>query len=191
MLRIAREKVASAGLGDRIHIELRDICSFELPDRFDLIIAPFRVLQNLEFDSQLDGLFRCIRAHLGPRGRCVLNTFNPNRSPDAMRTSWVSGDEDLAWEVTTPDGRVACYERRSRIDAERLVLYPELVYRRFTGDEVEEESVLKLAMRCYYPEDLTSVIESHGFRVMEKWGGYAGEAYGEGNELVVEFAVED
>lgn len=190
MVRIARQKVASVGLTERIHIEVGDISCFQLPQRFDFIIAPFRVLQNLESDAQVEGLFRCIRTHLEPSGRCIVNTFNPNLNPDEMRATWVSGEENLVWEVTTPDGRVACYDKRSRIDAERLVLYPELVYRRFTGDGVVEEAVLEIAMRCYYPEDLTSVIESHGFRVLEKWGGYVGEAYGEGNELVVEFAVE-
>ena len=190
MLEIALEKVASADLGDRIQLEVGDISRFQLHRRFDFIIAPFRVLQNLEFDSQVEGLFRCIGTHLEPGGRCIVNTFNPNRSPDSMRETWVSAEETLAWEIETPDGRVACFDRRPRIDAKRLVLYPELVYRRFRGDEILEEAVLEIAMRCYYPEDLISVIESHGFRVLEKWGGYAGEGYGEGSELVVEFALE-
>ena len=190
MIQIGREKVAAAGLTDRVNLEVGDISSFELHERFDFIIAPFRVLQNLESDAEVEGLFRCIRAHLDPDGRCILNTFHPNRDHDAMRTDWVSDAENLAWEVPTADGRVACYDKRTRIDAKRLVLYPELVYRRFRGDELVEEAVLQIAMRCYYPDELTSLIESHGFRVLEKWGGYAGEAYGEGGELVVEFAVE-
>jgi len=190
MVRIAREKVASAGLGDRISIEVGDISCFELQRRFDFIVAPFRVLQNLEFDTQVDGLFQCIRRHLEPNGRCILNAFNPVRDRDELRASWASGEETLAWEVSTPEGRVACHDRRFRIDAGRLVLYPELVYRRFSGEAIVEEAILPLAMRCYYSEDLTSVIESHGFRVLEKWGGYAGEEYGKGGELVVEFAAE-
>jgi ubiquinone/menaquinone biosynthesis C-methylase UbiE len=191
MVRIAREKVASASLGDRISIDVRDISCFELRQRFDFIVAPFRVLQNLEFDAQVDGLFQCIRRHLEPRGRCIVNTFNPNLDRDEMRSGWVSREEKLAWEVSTPEGRVVCYDRRFRIDPERLVLYPELVYRRFHGDETVEEAILPLAMRCYYPDDLTSAIESRGFRVLEKWGGYEGEEYGKGGELVVEFCVEE
>jgi len=190
MVRIAREKVASCGLSEKIHIDVADISCFQLSQRFDFIIAPFRVLQNLEFDSQVDGLLQCISTHLEPSGRCILNTFNPNLDREAMRATWASGEENLAWEVTTPDGRVACYDKRSRMDADRLVLHPELLYRHFRGDELVEQAVLQIAMRCYYPEDLTSVIESHGFRVLERWGGYAGEVYGEGNELVVEFGVE-
>jgi hypothetical protein len=179
----------TAGLEEKIRLEVGDISSFDLEKRFDFIIAPFRVLQNLDSDAEVDGLFRCVEAHLEPAGRCILNTFHPNRDPEAMRTEWVSDQENLAWEVEAADGRVACYDRRARIDAERLVLYPELVYRRFQGDDLVEEAVLRIAMRCYYPDDLTSLIESHGFEIVERWGGYSGEAYGEGNELVVEFGI--
>lgn len=189
MVRIARAKVADAGLEDRVRIGVADISSFELPARFDYVIAPYRVLQNLETDAEVEGLFRCIRAHLDPGGRCILNAFRPNRDPDAMRAEWVSEEEHLAWEVETSEGRVACYDRRARIDPERLVLYPELVYRRFEGDEVVEEAVLEIAMRCYYPEELLALVESHGFVVRRAWGGYHGEAYGEGDELVVEFGA--
>ncbi len=190
MIRIAREKVAAAGLSDRISIYVGDISCFELQQSFHFVIPPFRVLQNLESDAQVDGLFQCIGRHLEPSGRCIVNTFNPILNRDEMRASWVSEEEKLAWEVSTPEGRVVCHDKRPRLDAERLVLYPELVYRRFRGDEMVEEAVLPLAMRCYYPEDLISVIESHGFRILEKWGGYAGEAYGEGGELVIEFGLE-
>ena len=33
------------------------------------------------------------------------------------------------------------------------------------------------------------LIEAHGFAVAGRWGGYAGEPYGEGPELVVQFAL--
>ena len=74
------------------------------------------------------------------------------------------------------------------MDRERLVLYPELIYRRYEGEELIDEAVLRIAMRCYYPDELLSLVVAEGFRVVNKWGGYAGEPYGEGPELVVEFA---
>jgi hypothetical protein len=43
-------------------------------------------------------------------------------------------------------------------------------------------------MRCYYPDDLLNLIANEGFRVVSKWGGYAGEPYREGPELIVEYA---
>jgi SAM-dependent methyltransferase len=190
MLRVCRDKVARAGLdAARVRLSRADIVDLDLGDRFDLIIAPFRVIQNLETDAQLRGLFRGIRSHLTPAGRCILNAFNPNRPREALRRDWVSDREHLAWETATPDGRVACYDVRARMDAERLILYPRLVYRRFVGERVAEEAALEIAMRCHFPDDFLGRIEEAGFLVTGTWGGYAGEGYGRGPELVVEFRL--
>lgn len=50
-----------------------------------------------------------------------------------------------------------------------------------------DEATLRIAMRCYYPDELVARIEAAGFQVTGRWGGYAGEVYGEGPELVVAF----
>lgn len=188
MLDVCRSKLESAGLEeDRVRVDAADITDFDLGERFDLIIAPFRVIQNLETDAQLSGLFGCIRGHLGEGGRCILNAFHPNRGSDVLRAEWISEGDNLAWEVRTEGGRVACYDRRRRISHEPLILYPDLVYRRFIDDELVEEVVLSIPMRCHYPDELVALVESEGFTVTGRWGGYAGETYGTGGELVVEF----
>src|SRR5690349_15180494 len=80
MLVHCREKLERAGIGPkRARVTLGDIADFDLGERFDLITAPFRVLQNLETDVHVDGLFRCIRRHLAPGASAVLNAFHPNR----------------------------------------------------------------------------------------------------------------
>ena len=191
MLNICRDKRKAAGLGEnRASFAIADISDFQLAERFDLVIAPFRVIQNLETDRQLAGLFGCIRDHLAPDGRCILNVFNPNRTAEALVREWVSDQENKAWEVETEDGRVVCYDVRRRLTPDPLVLYPELIYRRFVGEEMVEEEVLPIPMRCFYPQEFVSLIEAQGFTICEKSGGYAGEEYGAGNELVVEFSFE-
>ena len=37
----------------------------------------------------------------------------------------------------------------------------------------------------YASDEFAQVILDHGFRIMQRWGGYAGERYGGGPELVV------
>ena len=168
-------------------MEAGDITSFDLGRSFDLIIAPYRVLQNLETAAQVDGLFRCVRKHLSPAGTCILNVFKPNRDPEALRREWCTQDEHLAWETWVEGARITCHDRRPRMDLDKLVLHPELIYRRYEGDVLRDETVLKIAMRCYYPEEFERIIRSHGFKIVARWGGYEGEAYGIGPELVVQF----
>lgn len=188
MLGVCASKVRRAGLTeDDVRFVAGDVTTFEAGERFDFVIAPFRVMQHLETDAQLAGLFACVRAHLAPGGRGILNAFNPRLAPDAMRTDWVSTAEEVLWEVETDEGRVIRYDARPRIDSDRLILYPDLVYRRFVDDELAEEITMTVPMRCHYPDDLLALIESEGFEVVAKWGGYGGEAYGIGPELVVEF----
>jgi len=188
MIDLCCDKLARAILpAGRVAITQGDITSFDLGQRFDLIIAPFRVMQNLESDVQVDGLFRCIRNHLAPGGTCILNVFRPAYAPDEWRERWLARGERLSWEVPIEGGKVACFERRIDVDEQHRVLYPDLVYRRYEGDTLAEEVVLHLVMRFYYPEAFESLIKGHRFQILNRWGGYEGEAYREGPELVVQF----
>ena len=74
------------------------------------------------------------------------------------------------------------------MDMEKLVLYPELIYRWYKGGVLKKEAVLELVMRCCYPDEFEALITGHGFRIINRWGGYQGEPYGAaGSELVIQF----
>jgi SAM-dependent methyltransferase len=188
MLDICRNKLTAAGVpATKACAELGDISNFSLNQNFDLILAPYRVFQNVETDTGVDGLFECVRQHLAPKGTCILNVFNPKRDRDTLCREWCSDTEQLSWQVSTEDGRVTCHDRRPRMDVDRLILYPELIYRRYVGQTLVDQVLLKIAMRCYYPEEFVQLIARHRFHVLRCWGGYNGEQYGLGPELVVEF----
>ncbi len=178
MLSVGRTKLHSAGIPpSRARLEVGDITTFDLGRTFPSIIAPFRVFQ-----------FRCVRQHLSPGGTCILNVFNPYRDAETLRREWCTDAEMFCWEVAAEGGRVSCHERRPRMDAEKLILYPELIYRRYQREALTEEAVLQIAMRCYYPDAFEELIVGHGFQVIKRWGGYAGELYGGGPELVIQFS---
>lgn len=188
MIELCRSKLAKANISpNKAVVSEGDITNFDLGQRFDLIIAPFRVLQNLETDAEVRGLFGCIGKHLAPGGTCVLNVFRPFYAPDELRKRWLAPGERLNWELPIEGGKVVCYDRRIQLDEQQLVLYPDLIYRRYEGTTLTEEVVLHLVMRCYYPEAFEKLITDHGFRIANRWGGYKGEAYGEGPELVLQF----
>lgn len=138
MLEVCRRRVAALETGsanvELLHADITDLAERPLAGGpFDRIIAPFRVLQNLATDREVDGLLAGIARHLAPGGTAVLNAFCPNRDRQAMRTEWPSDTERLAWEVQDGDAVVRCYDRRVRLQEHPLVLFPELVYRRVKG----------------------------------------------------------
>lgn len=188
MIARCQRRLVQSGVGvDRASAEVGDICHFDLGQEFDLITAPFRVFQNLETDADVDGAFETIRRHLAPGARCILNVFNPNRDRESLQREWLTNDEYLCWETAVEGDRVTCHGRNPRMDSEKTILFPELTYRTYRSGKLVEEVTLPLVMRCYYPEEFERLIAGRGFRIRRRWGGYAGEAYGHGPELVIEF----
>jgi SAM-dependent methyltransferase len=167
-----------------------DITRLDFRRRFDLIIAPYRVMQALETDDEVAGFFGTIKTHLAPNGACILNVFNPNRDKEELKRSWCKPGEEFCWEQLLSDGtRVVHSEWYERMDKENLVLFPQLIYRRYKGDQLLEEFVQHIRMRCYYPDEFKALIEEHGFQITGSWGGYEGQAYGAGKELVLRFSL--
>jgi SAM-dependent methyltransferase len=190
MLEICKRKLKDAPTPyGRVSLHVADITSFDLGCTFDLIIAPFRVVQNLNSDSMLHGLFECIHRHLSKSGSCILNVFRPYAPADEILRNWVSPTERFEWETPFKDGILRRFCRNSRITAQPLVLYPDLIHRYIKDNVVQEEGTLSIAMRCFYPDEFLHMIEAEGFTVVDKWGGYAHEVYGSGPELVVQFKV--
>jgi len=97
--------------------------------------------------------------------------FNPEAPNDVpFYTSLVPSPEASILEL-------GCgYDRRSRIHPDHLILYPELIWRRYRHDAMVDEAVLKIPMRCYYPDEFSTLVTEHGFRIIDRWGGYSGEA---------------
>lgn len=190
MLALCRHKLAERRLpSSRAEVRQGDLTDLELGEAFDLILAPFRVFQTLETEREVNGYFTAVRNHLSAGGTAILTAFRPSLNAEQMRREWVTDQERFRWEVPFEGGRVTLHDRRPSMDRQKLVLYPELVYRRYEQARLLDETVLRIVMRCYYPEELLRLIADQGFDLVNTWGGYAGEPYGEGPELIVEFAA--
>ena len=190
MISLCQEKLVKANIpANRARVEVGDITDLSLDRRFDLITAPYRVFQNLETDAEANGFFDTIRKHLSPGGRCILNVFKPDGDPAVMRQEWANQEEYECWEAFAEAERITCHGKNARMDAHEMVLYPELIYRRYREKDLVEEVTLKIAMRCYYADEVERLITGKGFKILQRWGGYAGEPYDEGPELVIEFGA--
>jgi hypothetical protein len=169
-------------------VEQGDIASLDLGLKFDLITAPFRVFQLLTEDAQIEGFFETMRNHLSPEGKAILNTFQPNWPPGELASRNSSTDHHYEENLPYKAGRLEQYYtfRKPAVwEGEKLVFFPNLVYQYWIGEEMIEESLMEISMRVWYPNQLLDLIETNGFEIIDKWGGYQGEEYGKGSELVV------
>jgi SAM-dependent methyltransferase len=188
MIAICKRKLKKNNIpANKAAVTVADITSFHLEMSFDFIIAPFRVIQNIEEPSAVIGLFDCIREHMKPEGSCILNVFKPYLEAERLKKEWCFEGERFYWEKTVEGKRIALFVRQPAMNKETMVLYPELIYRTYSGDRLEDEAVHKFPMKCYYPDEFEDLVKGQGFKILNKWGGYQGEAYGEGPELVIRF----
>ena len=105
-----------------------------------------------------------------------------------MGTHWIKSGENPCGEHVLPNGDLLkMFDTRKRLDTVNQVVYPELIYRRFRNNELLDEHINPICMRYYYPKEFKSLITDSGFEISETWGGYNGESYGDGPELVVAF----
>jgi SAM-dependent methyltransferase len=193
MLEVCRQKLGQAGVdGKKARVEVADITDFDLTAQmpvFDLITAPYRVMQNLETDEQLAGLMACIGKHLAPGGMAILNTFFPRRNPEELKAFWDSRNGcEPGWSVVDGEDTVTVTDICTHHRDNPMIVYPKIIYHRHdaSGRQIDE-ATLQIPMRVWYPEELLRLIESRGFVVTDRKGGYEGEAWGEGPELVVVF----
>jgi SAM-dependent methyltransferase len=92
---IARLRRKVAALPDEVQGRIRvldgDMRTFELPERFALIYAPFRAFLHLMTVQDQITTLENIRRHLLPDGRLVLNFFDPSLQAIVANTNEPSG----------------------------------------------------------------------------------------------------
>jgi SAM-dependent methyltransferase len=79
MLEVARQKREhlSPELAIRLHLHQGDMSEFELGQQFALILIPFRSFQLLLTPEAQRRCLNCINRHLAPRGKVIINLFDP------------------------------------------------------------------------------------------------------------------
>ena len=152
--------------GERVKLAQHDARDFDLREKFDLIIAPFRVVQHLTtIDDQLRFLATVAR-HLAPQGRLIFDVFNP-------RFDMLVGADGVEREDTPeqrlPDGRT--FRRTYRVARVRWidqVSEAELIY--YVDGK---RYVQAFEMRWYLAAELRNLLARAGFRVCAMSGDFA------------------
>lgn len=154
---------------DQLHrISKQSIVDFSFDNKFDLIVAPFRVIMHvLDKNDQIDALNN-IYEHLKNGGKCIFDTFVPDMKQLISGLNNVTDFEDE-------------YEKGKKL--KRIVsTNPDLINQVINVHfriEWEEDDKLKfedweLPMRFFFRFELEHLIERSHFRQYEILGDYDG-----------------
>ena len=177
-----------AEVRDRVTVVPGDMRTFDLDQRFALIICPFRAfLHNVTEADQLACLRR-VRQHLRPSGRFAFNVFHPSLTYMAEHAGPLAGA--WRWEDThvLPSGGWVVKSHANRYDTVRQVVNSLQRYDVHGADgTLERTSMLRLELAYLYPADIRRLLTAAGFREITISGGFDGrELAQDGDELVVE-----
>ncbi|MED4583470.1 methyltransferase domain-containing protein [Brevibacillus choshinensis] len=174
MLEKAKQKASESGDTDSLHLMQGDMRNFDLGQTFSLIMIPFRsFLHLLHIQEQMKAL-SCIRKHLAPGGKFVMNVFVPkinhfyeeNEKMSLRGTYRLDDGEEVAmWDYTRYDHfQQLCEVTRiyERSDAKGLVK------ERVTG---------RFNLRYIFPAELHHLFRLNGFKVTQRYGTFAKTAF--------------
>ena len=184
----AKLHACPAQVRDRVTVVPGDMRTFELDQRFALIIRPFRAfLHNLTESDQLACLRR-VRQHLQPSGRFAFNVFHPSLNYMAENAGPLAGV--WRWEDThvLPSGGWVVKSQANRYDTVRQVVHSLHRYDVHGPDgALERTSMLRLELAYLYPADIRRLLTTAGFHAIAINGGFDGREFArDGDELVVE-----
>ena len=153
-----------------------DMRDFTLDRQFKLIFVAYdSFLYLLDLASQ-QAFFRAVKRALAPGGTLIIDAFNPlprDLSPEFSAPSHLRTYPD-------PDagGATVTIEQQARYDDARQLLHVQWHYRWSCDGRKKTEDIF---LRCFFPQELDTLIELSGFEMIEKLGNYQGKTFGAGD----------
>jgi len=168
---------------ERIHLVQGDMTQFELGEKFRSIVIPFRPFQHLlEVETQV-GCLNCVRRHLAPRGRLIVDFFqtDPERMHDAMFQK-----ESLLIEYELPDGRhVALSERVAAFHRGLQRNDVEMIFQVRHSDGRQERLVMAWALRYFFRYEVEHLLARCGFALEAVYGNFDCSPLGDGSPEMI------
>jgi SAM-dependent methyltransferase len=172
----------------RVTIVAGDMRTFELSERFALIIAPFRVFcYNLTEEDQLACLQR-VRQHLLPGGHFAFNLFHPSLYYMARHAGALEGVWRCVSTFSRDDGSCVVRSEANRYDTVRQIVHSHHRYEQFRPDGTLERTFLQRLQLAYlYWPQIRHLLERAGFASIDLAGGFDGRPFErDTDELVIE-----
>jgi hypothetical protein len=140
-----------------------DMRDFQLERRFQLITIPFRAFQHLQTVEDQLACLACVRRHLLPGGRLILDLYNP------WLEYLVEDRSDLRQDgpsSTLPDGsEMTRYVRRLSLDLFTQVQEIEMRYHVLAPDGGEAWHTHHFFIRNIYRYEAEHLLVRAGFQV--------------------------
>lgn len=155
---------------ERVHLVQADMAKFDLSEKFRLIIIPFRPFQHLLEVKEQMACLECVRKHLMPGGRLILDVFQTDaermHDPVHMREAPVA-------EYKTSDGRkVGITERVAAFHRAEQINDVEMIYTIEHPGGKKERLVFAWPLRYFFRYEVEHLLARCRFRLTGLYGNF-------------------
>ena len=189
MLEVCRDKVArlTDDVKSRITLHEADMRDFDLGKAFPLIICPYRAfLHNLTVDDQLATL-ACIRRHLTPDGRFVMNVFDPKLeliSPHLHEENASDYDLYRSYFDSTTGNQIDVYEKRWYEPTGQIVHCACRFIEKLPSGRQKPRGTKELTLRWVYRWEMEHLFVRAGFDIVQLLGNFDRDPFRYGREQI-------
>jgi SAM-dependent methyltransferase len=180
MLGKFKEKLKSShkNLQDNVHIQNGDMSNFNLSQKFECIIIPWRALQWLPVHEKIVDCLNCVYNHLSENGIFVFDIFKPRTYDE----KWL-GREDISYDIVYENRRII----RSTINhyadtVKKYIQYKNKIKILENGKETVTEDLLTI--KYYEYNDIVDILKKTKFKIKEEYGYYDKRSIEDGEEMI-------
>jgi hypothetical protein len=151
---------------------------FNLDKKFECIIIPWRALQWLAVEEKTISCLNCVKKHLSDNGIFVFDIFKPRTYDE----KWL-GKEDISYDITDGNRRIIRSTVNHYADmVKKYIQYKNKIKILENGNETVKEDLLTI--KYYEYADITGILKSLGFNIVEEYGYYDKRAIKDGEEMI-------
>jgi hypothetical protein len=180
MLEKFRDKLknSSEKLQKNIRLHIGDMSNFDLGQKFELIIIPWRALQWLPTREKTVDCFNCVYEHLSDDGILIFDIFKPRTYDE----KWL-GREELSYDIVDGERRIVRSTINHYADNEKkYIQYKNRILISENGSERIAEDLLTL--KYYHYDDIVEILNDQRFKIREEFGYYDKRTIKDGEEMI-------
>lgn len=165
-------------LQENIHIHNGDMSKFNLGQKFEYVIIPWRSLQYLPIQEKTIDCLNCVYKHLADNGIFVFNIFKPRIYDE----KWL-GNEDVSYDIIDGNKRIIRSTVNHYADTKKkYIQYKNKIRILENSTEKTEEDLLTI--KYYEYNDIVNILKELNFKIKEEYGYYDKRSINDGEEMI-------
>ncbi len=172
MLEIARQKLSRMPQEVRAEIKFVEgnMADFTLEQQFSLVILPNNQFRELLTTKEQENCLRYVSRNLKQDGSVIIEIGNPFRSIQHWTVGKVFRRKVGYCQETGTI--VECIFETTAVNLMEQWIEQETIYVEHSGDGNTARHSGRSRLRLIFPRELDLLLETSGFRIADRWGGY-------------------